>query len=370
MGHSEISIEKGSVFAYRVFDLGNEIDLKKADSLLRSQGEVSTFDLRTFSRSLMISTPPLALSLEPWKEKIQGCQWDVVPSIKIWSFGSISVRLCIDFKHAMSLEELCELSHYLENSKSFQSVTALKIKEIFHILKPAIEKPGFWDQYEDYLFFHFEKATKDISDLKSALYGDGISSLILGEKYMNFSEQINQSVASTTFQYEKNDLLLIHWNGAILFDPELDQNIIHSIEFALCQLLELRYYDNLLDLQLEQLYHRIENSGRPILTNPYRELSRQAALEYIDISEIVDKVGNAFKVIGDFYYATIFRAATERFQIPVWRKIVDHKLGNLAEVSTLFQGEINEKRNQLLEIIIIILIAIEVIPFVINLARN
>ena len=96
-----------------------------------------------------------------------------------------------------------------------------------------------------------------------------------------------------------DDLLLIHWNGAVLFDPQIDHNIIHSIEFALCQLLELRYYDNLLDQQLEQLYHRIEHSGRTILTNPYRELCRKAALEYIDISEIVDRVGNAIKVIGD-----------------------------------------------------------------------
>ena len=370
MGRTEITVEKGSIFAYRVFDLGNEINLEKAEALLRSQGDVSTFDLRTFSRSLMISTPPLALSLKPWQETIQEMSWEVVPLLKIWSFGSISVRLCIEFEQSLNLEKLCDISNYLENNSDFHGVTVERIKEIFNILKPAIEKPGFWDQYEDYLFFHFEKATEEITDLKSALCGDGISSLILGEKYMRFSEQINQSVASTTFQYETNDLLLIHWNGAILFDPQIDHNIIHSIEFALCQLLELRYYDNLLDQQLEQLYHRIEHSGRTILTNPYRELCRKAALEYIDISEIVDRVGNAIKVVGDFYYATIFRAATERFQIPVWRKIVDHKLSNLAEVSTLFQGEINEKRNQLLEIIIIILIAIEVIPFVYNLAMN
>jgi len=71
-------------------------------------------------------------------------------------------------------------------------------------------------------------------------------------------------------------------------------------------------------------------------------------------------------VIGDFYYAKIFRAASDRFRVKDWQASVDQKLKNLADVSNLFQAETNEKRNQLMEAIIIILIAIEVIPFLWN----
>ncbi|MCB9229008.1 MAG: hypothetical protein H6618_05295 [Deltaproteobacteria bacterium] len=365
----EISVIRGSIHAYRIFDIGSEMDILHAEQLLKDQN-ASQYSPDLPGRGMLIAERPLGLILSSWTESIADQEYQVIPFVKIWSFGTISIRFRLDLDGHFSLPDLCEISHYLENSESFHQKAVNQVTELITLLNPAIKKPGLWRQFEDYLFFHFEKITEEQEDLKKVFYGDGISSLILGEKYMEFSDQINDSVASTIFQYEKNDLLLIHWNGSILYDAEHDENILHVIEFALCQLLELRYYDDLLDHQLESLYHKIENKRGTVFRNPYTELARFAALEYIDISDIVDKVGNAFKIIGDFYYATIFRAATEKFQIPVWRKIVDHKLGNLAEVSRLFLGDVNEKRNQILEGIIIVLIAIEVIPFILSLTQH
>jgi hypothetical protein len=140
--------------------------------------------------------------------------------------------------------------------------------------------------------------------------------------------------------------------------------VTNSFNGPLCSLLELRFYDDLLDSQLKTLYKSIEVKGPGFFFNPYQELSNMAAIHYIDISELVDRVGNAFKVLGDYYYATIFRFALQRFYIGDWRKSVDQKLNHLAEVSRLFQGEVDERRNLVLSIIIIILIAIEVIPLI------
>ena len=363
----DFSVLKGCIYAYRIFNIGNETELSQAQELLRSQMDVSNYSLKSLGRSMLINENPLCLILDPWTEFINGCHFKIIPYLKLWSFGTISVKLKLDLHEPVPIRDLCEISHYMENSDAFHERTVASIRQILDILNPSIEKPELWSQYEDYLLFCISETDSRKENIREIFYGNGISSLILGEKYMEFSDQINDSVASTIFQYEKNDLLLIHWNGAILYDQEYDENILSVFEFTLCQLLELRYYDFLLDHQLKALYSKVENPGGTILRNPYSELSRYAALEYIEISDIVDKVGNAFKVIGDFYYATIFRSATEKFHIPLWRKIVDHKLGNLAEVSRLFQGEVNEKRNQLLEGVIIILIAIEVIPFLISL---
>ena len=104
-----------------------------------------------------------------------------------------------------------------------------------------------------------------------------------------------------------------------------------------------------------------------VWSNPYGELSKKAALEYIDISEVVDRVENAYKVIGEFYHAMIYNLATEKFNLSTWKHSVNHKLENLAEVSKLFQGEVHEKRAQVMELTIVILIAIEVIPLLYSL---
>jgi hypothetical protein len=133
------------------------------------------------------------------------------------------------------------------------------------------------------------------------------------------------------------------------------------IEFSLCQLLEMRYYDDLLDEKLTYLYSALEKKHFSIFQNHYSALSREAAQIYLEISDTVESVENSMKVVGDFYLAKIFRAASQRLRFTDWRDSVDQKLENLAQVSRLFVNESNEKRNQLLEVIIIVLIAMELL---------
>ncbi|MEN0058902.1 MAG: hypothetical protein AAGB31_08710, partial [Bdellovibrio sp.] len=94
----------------------------------------------------------------------------------------------------------------------------------------------------------------------------------------------------------------------------------------------------------------------------YSRLSKEAAQLYLDISDTIESVDNSMKVVGDFYLAKIFRAASMRLRFKDWKDSVDKKLENMAQISKLFVNEANEKRNQLLEVIIIILIALEVVP--------
>jgi hypothetical protein len=232
-------------------------------------------------------------------------------------------------------------------------------------LSPAIEKPELWRHWEDYLVFSMQKAELPPGmDLKTAFLTNEVASMLLTEEPMEFAPKVVARLEQYLHQYGTDDLLLLHWNGALIYDPHDAHHLQETIEYALCQLLELRYYDHLLETQLKFLYQKIENRKQTIFSNFYGELARQAALEYIDISEIVDQVENSFKVTGDFYFASIFKATAREVQIPEWRKSVSAKLNNLAEISKLFQGEINERRAQTMEIVIILLIAMELIPII------
>ena len=355
-------IESGRIYAYRIFDCGHEIDLLKAGKLLEQTGPVQTTYLKKSTRSFLVSEHPTQLTLRPWKETILGDQYQVQSTMKIWSFGSISIQLSISLVRSLSLEELCEISHHFENNETFHREAVNRVTHVVELIKPSIVNPGIWNEYEDYLIFNILKFSGSEKDLREVFLNSTTTSLILGEKPMEFSDQLNLSFAKNVYQYGKDDLALIHWNGALIYDEDDADDIAYIIEFTLCQLLELKYYDNLLDTQLNLLYQKIEKKRQTIFFNPYVDLSREAVLEYIEISEIVDKITNAYKVVGDYYYAMIYRAATEKLHVSDWRKNVDSKLNNLAEFCKLFQGDINEKRNQIMELTIVILIAIEVVP--------
>ena len=364
-----VIVETGSIFAYRLYDLGAQIHLEKATSALEARGRMPNPVGRRRQRALLIAEHPLVLPLPGWQETISGQTYDVVVTGKIWSFGTLSLQLALKIKEPCSIENLNLIGNFLENDQDFHAKTLHLARELMEVLSPSIEAPALWEEYEDYLVFVIDAASGLDADLPHNLLSSAVVSLIMTEPPMKFCQSIVDSLRSNIYQYSNDDVLLIHWNGALIYDRKDGRDVVDIIEYALCQLLELRYYDSRLDGQLKTLYEEVEHRQEHLLSNPFRslfsnpftELSRQAALQYIDISEIVGRVGNAFKVTGDFYYAKVFRAVTEKFHINDWRQSIDHKLGNLAEVSKIFQGEINERRAQVMEFTIMLLITIEVL---------
>jgi hypothetical protein len=359
---STLVIEDANVYAFRVFDIGAEINLSEATKILEKGKTLFPFGLRRPKRSILIAERPLVVGLEPWVEKIKDESYEVQSVCKLWSFGTVSVQLVLRIEKATHVEELCDVGYFLENDASFHEKIVNQVKQLVLILEPATEKPDLWAQYEDYLVFDIRKVQNFSGDPLETFRPEEIAALILGERPKKFANQVIQSIEKNVFQYTKDDIVIIHWSGALIYDLEDVSDIILTIEFAICSLLELRFYDDLLDRQLKNLYKSIDIKGPGLFSNPYKEVSNMAALHYIDISELVDRVGNAFKILGDYYYATVFRFALQRFYIGDWRKSVDQKLNHLAEVSRLFQGEVDERRNQVLTIIIILLIAIELLP--------
>jgi hypothetical protein len=125
--------------------------------------------------------------------------------------------------------------------------------------------------------------------------------------------------------------------------------------------LELRYYDDLLDRRLTELYDSIEARRQTLWKAQFGRISREANSRYLEFSEFMERVDNSLKVVGDFYLATIFRGAVKRFRIMDWQQSIARKMNLLARVSELLLGEVNVYRGHLLEIIIILLILFEII---------
>lgn len=356
---------KGHILLQRIFDIGAEIDLANASSLLAGTGLAEQFRLRRSSRNMVINEAPLSISLGEWDHEHAGKVLHIQTLGKLWSFGAFSLTFKINIENETSLSEIKRLAHYLENEDEISLIAAEKAQRVVADLAPAIKHPGIWNQFEDYIIFIRDQAGAPTPN--ELLESDDFFQLLLTETDVKLSNQIKDSIRANFFQYAQDDYVVIDWNAAFICASSSDaQDMADVAEFALCQVLEMRYYDEMLDRKLGVLYKSIQTSKPSIFSNNYSHHAHDAALIYIEISEVIEKIENTLKVIGDFYYAKIFRAASERFRVKDWQASVDQKLKNLADVSNLFQAETNEKRNQLMEAIIIILIAIEVIPFVWN----
>lgn len=352
----------GRILIYRVFDIGRDVNLEHVQKVFENLASAQRFRLNRSSKAMIINNAPLSLNVETSKYDALGHPLDLEISAKIWHFGSLSITLSFGIPENISWNRLIELGNFLENDNNLQTLAKQKVEQILQGFNPERIKTTSWETYEDYICYFFKKLDGCEKNAMEIFNRYDIFRLILSENNENLSDQIKKTILESTFQYSNDDLAVIDWNSALIIEPSGSLDIADVIEFSLCQLLEMRHYDDLLDEKLTYLYSSLEKKRFNIFQDYYSRLSKEAAKFYLDISDTVESVENSMKVVGDFYLAKIFRAASQRLRFKDWQDSVNQKLSNLAQVSKIFVSEGNEKKNQLLEIIIIVLIAIEVVP--------
>ncbi len=68
----------------------------------------------------------------------------------------------------------------------------------------------------------------------------------------------------------------------------------------------------------------------------------------------------------DVYYARVYAYALSLFKVHQWGKSIERKINIASRIYDMLYREIANKRTELLEVIIVILIAIEIVLFIIG----
>ncbi len=360
------TILKGKILLYRVFDIGEEINLEKAEKILvENTTSRSKFRLKKVNQqAVIVSNDPLSIGLGPYQFSAFNREFTADLSAKLWDFGTMSLTFEFLIPENTSFDELRKISAIIQDYEELDTYARLRAREFTVQIKDAMGKINDWEVYEDYTLFFIEKLNHFPDNLFSILETEDIASLILNEDKFSLSNQITQRIYDSKLQYYKNDLALIDWNSAFIIEPTASLDIPDVIEFALNQVLEMRYYDDLLDKKLREIYSAIELKDVSIFSGRYNDLALEAGQKYIEIAEIVESVENSLKVIGDLYHSIIFRTASSKFRFSDWQSSIDNKLDNLADICKLLLDNINHRRSYILELIVIALISLELIPLV------
>ena len=191
---------------------------------------------------------------------------------------------------------------------------------------------------------------------------------MLGERRA-LSASESAEALRTRFSYHEDDLTIVQWDTAIVYDSGESASAIDEIlEFANSQLLELRTYDALLDSELDTIYKM--QPGEPVRSlRGEREAERAATLRYllVDVLELTDRSTNALKILGDAYYARIYRAAAARLGLADWQRQIDTKLASVVKCTGSSVTRRAAAATGVLEILIVVLVALEVVIGVLTL---
>jgi hypothetical protein len=363
---SDVRIEKGSVLVYRIFDIAEEIDLTRARTLLQNIRGPDSFRVPKFiDRGLVVKTQPLAFELGKVDVSL-GCgdfRMDVIGKVR--DFGVLSLIYEIHLAPGTEWKHLVELAADLEEGSEIDEIAQRQAREVSGRILAAIKKPNDWDVFEDYIIYNFEQFEGDTTAANLLERAD-VPALLLAEDDTVIAASTRESILENKYQYSVNDLALVEWNSALVVEDVPSRDVADILEFAVTHLLEMRFYDDLLDKRLGSLYDDIERSKNSVFRAPFAQIYQEASTRYIEFSEFTERVENSLKVVGDFYLATVYRAALKRFRLNDWQQDITRKMNLLAQVSSLLQGEVNIRRSHWLEITVIVLILFEVVSAVVK----
>ena len=360
MDTQQVTVERGAVLVYRMFDVAEAIDLVALEANARAATGTSRLRIaRPGGQALIIKNAPVSISLGEHEVTIADEPYRCSVQARVWDYGVISLQFRVPIR-SMPWSALVAFAAAIENAANFDLPARQRLDDLLTIIAPAIQGKHDWPGAEDHVIYFLEEV-RGIEQASELLDRVDIAAVMLGEATHPLAERTRAAMTAHVYQYWAHDLTVLDWNSALVVEPSGVFDVPDVIEFALTHLIELRYYDDLLDEKLGDLYNAISRSERTLFRTNYAQLSREASALFMDITEFIERVENSLKVIGDFYLATIFRATVGRLRLHEWEENVTRKLQLLARVSELLSAQATAHHGHILEWIVILLIAFEIV---------
>jgi hypothetical protein len=351
------AITQGAFRAFFVYDVADTIDLRLLRTVRGAGVARAPLQLRREASSEFIQYPvaPLIVRLPDLED------YGASVRAKIFDFGVVSIRISVPYAGAW--DGFAGLGRRLRRDAAFEALARATLDDVLVEIAAALTEPHPV-LVEDYFVFDVDRFAEEIEaqrltrDLASEL-----GELLLFEQHPLERGQQDEALR-VALSYYPDDLVVVQWDAAFVYDrPDGAEAIVDILEYANAQLVEYRTYDARLDDELDAIYAlRPGRRERRFLGG--REPGERAdrvRLLLVDILELTDRTANALKVIGDAYYARLYRAAAGRLGLSDWQGQIDAKLRSVSEIYRVLQDQAQYARSEFLEIVIIVLIAIEAI---------
>lgn len=363
MAAAPLVFEKAHVLCYRTFDIAEEINLELARRVVSADARRLKLG-RENSQYLQLPDPPLAFELGRRALALRGGPVTVDVTARLFDHGAASIILRVPVTPGTGLEALTALADELYDSVALEELALELIESVRQTLAPAVLRPHLWEQNESYTVLFVERVEGRPSAEELLTRAD-LARVLLGEVDSRpLSAREKEAVTQARFSYTVDDLVVVDWNSAFVYEPSGSNDIPDLLEIANAQLLEFRYYDSLLDAHIARIHDEVQarrQGWRGLVRSPYRALARETLGTLVDLNEFVERVENSLKIIGDFYLAKVYEAAIKRMRIPAWQASVTRKQQLLTQTYSLLKGEVDTARSLTLELTIALLIILEVL---------
>jgi hypothetical protein len=187
-----------------------------------------------------------------------------------------------------------------------------------------------------------------------------LASFLKSER-MELDEQEIAHTLQSQMKYGKDDIVIVDWDGAVVFEPSGNvEPIVELFQVANLQLLQYRVLHDDLDYRLRKVETLLREPapkfGFSSLWN--REVSK-AFKQVISVraNSIADfdALEREIKLIGDWYSARLFELIATKFRLADWKRSVRDKLDAIEDVYGIVSQNFAVDKQHYLELLQILL---------------
>jgi len=353
-------IRSAQIYAFYLFDVAETVNLSAIPGLIGGPTVAARLAPKSPTPAyVQYEKPPLSFDGDLiGVTDIGGFR----PRFRFYDYGVISLSLSRPFSGPWS--GLVTLGQDLIENDELGRLAEEQCRAVVTRLAPAMTGPRREFLSEDYLVFAVHELEQPLSGVDVVkTRGGEIAAMLRGER-QELSAQEKGRVLKHRISYLADDLVIVTWNAALVYDtPSGAASALEILEFANSQLLEFRYYDDLLDGELASIYSTLQKPRwyDQWIGSRYTRAARQVHALFIDVNELTDRTENALKFIGDIYAVRLFGLVASRLGLDTWKANVQSKLKTLDDIydSTVEQSSMS--RGQFMELTIVLILVLELV---------
>jgi hypothetical protein len=299
--------------------------------------------------------PPVVGPLEPLLletgERLEG-------EVKYYDYGVVSVIYQLPFSG--DWDDLVRLASRwvwdVDFALRVEPVVRLKLERV----PDAMIKPYERWLSEDYFIFHVREVAGSPPATELARdRGREIAQVVRGDR-TRLSEHEVAEVLNSQISYYAQDLAVIGWNAAFLYDSSAGaETAIQLLEYANSQLLEFRHYDELLTRILDSVYDTLGQKRSRLARWRMARSATNLHTVLLEISELTEHADNALKFLSDMFAARLYRLAAGKVGVPDYRNLVAQKLKTAEDLYDDMIEQYNQSRAFWLEVTVVLILLIE-----------
>lgn len=345
----------GSVLVLIQFDVCEELRLDQLQRTISARTVQQPSTKHMAPAYVRYERPPVVEPLEPLQlesgERLEG-------EIKYYDYGVVSVIFQLPISG--DWDSLVQLASRWVWDVDFASRAEPIVRQKLERLAGAMVKPYSRWLSEDYFIFHVREAegATAAADITRD-HRMQIAQVVRGDRQLLSPGECDE-VLHSGISYYVNDLTVIGWNAAFLYDSTAGaETSIQLLEYANSQLLEFRHYDELLTGVLDSVYDSLEQKTGIMARWRLARSATNLHTVLLEVGELTERADNAIKFLSDMFAARLYKLAAAKVGVPDYKELVTRKLRTAEELYDYMVDQFNQSRAFFLEATVVMILLIE-----------